>query len=104
MSAPSAALSSAHQAGPLGIETPIGNQVTHGSCIVAGSAAYSLVQLMGLNHLLHINLHPQARTLGHPNRALLDAQWITRQALAVLPDPVGVHRGDRPGGRRGDMS
>ena len=48
------------------------------------------IELVGLLDFHHVQLHPQARLLRHLHMAAHDLQGVFGQALAVLPDPVGV--------------
>ncbi|MNE32919.1 hypothetical protein D3C80_1265520 [compost metagenome] len=49
---------------------------------------------MRLGQLVFIQLHPKPRPRRHVHMPVDDAQWFAGQALAVLPDPVGVDRSD----------
>src|SRR5450756_1548553 len=93
------AFHSAVERGALGVKFPSGNQVLHGGCVVARSKAVLLVEPVRLFHLCHVELDAEAGCLRHLYHAALDAQRLLRQALAVLPDPVGVDR--RHAARRG---
>ena len=85
---------SADQARPLVIECPPRNQKLHRHAVIPSAQAHAFVEFMGLGQLVHIELDTQSRFLRHLHAALDYLQWGFGQALAVLPDPVGVDGSD----------
>src|SRR6185369_2086951 len=78
----------------LRVEFPAGYQVLHGHRVVSRPQAVLLVKLVGFLDLGHVELDAQAGLLGYLDHAADDLQRVAREPLAVLPDPVGVDRGD----------
>ena len=87
--------------GPLGIKFPIGDQVLHRHGVVAPTQAISAVELMGMFELGWIDFYSQTRSLRHVQSPVADSKWVSRESLALLPDPMRVNRGHFSGrGRR----
>src|SRR6478736_8411217 len=83
----------ADHARPLRIELPAWNEELHGLSVVARAQPLTEVELVGLVDFVHVELDAQSRPLRDLDMAALDLQRRSRQALPVLPDPVGVDRG-----------
>ena len=58
-----------------------------------------MVEFVGLGDCIEIEIDAKARPLRHRNGAVLDAEWIVRQMLPILPDPVRINGGDFSHGR-----
>ena len=64
-----------------------------------------LIQLMRFHHLIHIQLHAQARFRRNLHHTALDCKRFFGQSLVTfLPDPMGIDSGNFPRRRRRDMS
>src|SRR5947209_18225097 len=94
---------SAHEARALVVKGPAGDQVLHRSGVVTRAEPVGLVQRMRLLDGVAVDLDPKARPVGNGDLAAFDLERLFRQCLAVLPDPVGVDRGDLAGSSGADM-
>src|SRR5438270_12105801 len=88
-----------HEAGTLVVEGPAGDQVLHGNSVIAGAESMLLVEVMRGVDGGSVDFDTQARPVRHRDLAALDLERFLGQCLAVLPDPVGVDRGDVAGRR-----
>src|SRR5580692_2932051 len=94
---------STHQAGTLVVECPAGNEVLHRDGVVARAKPLALVERMRGLQRSAVDLDAKPGPVRHRDPAALDLQRLPGQGLAVLPDPVGVDRGDLARRRRADM-
>src|ERR1035441_4585316 len=94
---------STDQAGALVVERPAWNEKLHGRCVVARRCFNPCVELICTFHLRHVNLDAESWFVRRRDLAVHDSQGLFGEALAVLPDPVRVDRGDRSRGCRGDV-
>jgi hypothetical protein len=94
---------SAHETRLLVVERPAGNKVLHRDCVVAGAQTVRFVERVRALDLLKIDLDPEPGPLRQRDHAAADRERLLGQALAVLPNPVRVDRGDPARRRRGHL-
>src|SRR3569833_439972 len=99
---PTASDTSAHEARALVVKGPAGDLVLHRGGVVTRAEPVRLVQRMRLRDGVAIDLDPKARPAGNRDLAASDLQRLFRQCLAVLPDPMGVDRGNLAGSSGAD--
>src|SRR5215475_1460672 len=93
---PSPSVFSAHERRTLGVEDPPWNQKLHRNGVVARTESHAGVTPMCQLNLCHIDFNAQPWTLGDCDRAFDNLERFFGEALAVLPDPMGVDRRDLP--------
>src|SRR5438105_10910699 len=75
---------SAYQAGSLGVEFPVGNQVLHGLGVVARSQRELLIQLVRFLDLSQVDVDAETGPVGDSQETVNNPKRLFRQALAVL--------------------
>src|SRR5581483_4214464 len=83
-----------YEAGTLVVKGPAGDQELHGDRVVARAESVILIQRIGRFDGHVIDLDAKPGTIGNRDLATLDLERLARQRLAILPDPMGVDRGD----------
>src|SRR5579862_3497263 len=87
-----------YEAGTLVVKGPAGDQELHGDRVVARAESVPVVERIRRLDRAAIDLDAKSGTVRNGDLAALDLQRLARQRLAILPDPMGVDRGDLAGG------
>src|SRR5579883_639512 len=87
-----------YEAGTLVVKGPAGDQELHGDGVVARAKPVLVVERIRRLDRAAIDLDAEPGTVRNGDLAALDLQRLARQRLAILPDPMGVDRGDLAGG------
>ena len=85
-----------NQAWGLWVKAPPWQERLHANRIIACTSAHAAVKLVSLFDSLDVEIHSQAGAFRRRYSAVLDAQRLTGESLAVLPYPVRVDGGQLP--------
>jgi hypothetical protein len=94
-----------HKRRPLGVKCPVRNQKLHGDGIITRAEPHLVVALVSQFDLCHINFYTQAGLIRNADETFNNFERLFGQALALLPNPMSVNRGDlarRGGGNVGE--
>ena len=83
---------SADEAGLFMIKSPAGNEELHRNSVIAGTQAHRLVSFVRLLDFGHVDFEAEAGFVRYANETPLNFVRRFGEALAILPDPVGVDR------------